>query len=57
MRYWGVLRPESIFMNMVLLCLAALLFGLLMFPDVLVQIPGGRAVMDWVHNAMPRLRQ
>jgi hypothetical protein len=56
MRYWGVLRPESIFMNMVLLCMAALLFGLVMFPDVLTQIPGGKALLDLVRDALPRVR-
>lgn len=57
MRYWGVLRPESIFMNLVLLCLAALLFGLLLFPEVLVQLPGGKAVLQWVHEILPMLRK
>jgi F0F1-type ATP synthase membrane subunit b/b' len=57
MRYWGVLRPESIFMNLVLLCVAALLFGLVMFPEVLAQLPGGKAILNWVHDALPRLRQ
>jgi F0F1-type ATP synthase membrane subunit b/b' len=57
MRYWGVLRPESIFMNLVLLCLAALLFGLLLFPEVLSQLPGGKVLMQWVHDALPALRR
>lgn len=57
MRYWGVLRPESVFMNLVLLCIAALLLGLVLFPDILAQIPGGKFVLDWVHNALPHLRQ
>lgn len=57
MRYWGVLRPESVFMNLVLLCAAALLFGLLLFPDVLAQLPGGKALLQWVHEIMPVLRR
>jgi hypothetical protein len=55
MRYWGVLRPESIFMNLVLLCVLALLFGLLLFPDVLTVLPGGKALLDVVRTALPRL--
>lgn len=55
MRYWGVLRPESIFMNLVLLCILALLFGLLLFPDVLAALPGGQALLDAVHGSLPRL--
>ncbi|MGO9443659.1 MAG: hypothetical protein ACLPXB_02660 [Thiobacillaceae bacterium] len=57
MRYWGVLRPESIFGNLVLLCLAGLLFGLVMFPDILVQLPGGKVILELVRNALPRLHQ
>jgi hypothetical protein len=57
MRYWGVLRPESVFMNLVLLCLAALLFGLVLFPDVLTQLPGGKAFLELVRGAIPRLHQ
>jgi F0F1-type ATP synthase membrane subunit b/b' len=57
MRYWGVLRPESIFMNLVLLCVAALLFGLVLFPDVLALLPGGKALLELVRGAMPHLHQ
>jgi F0F1-type ATP synthase membrane subunit b/b' len=57
MRYWGVLRPESIFMNLVLLCVAALIFGLVLFPGILAQIPGGKFILDWVNNALPHMRQ
>jgi hypothetical protein len=57
MRYWGVLRPESVFMNLVLLCVAALLFGLLLFSDVLAQLPGGKALLQWVHDIIPVLRR
>jgi hypothetical protein len=57
MRYWGVLRPESVFMNLLLLCIAALVFGLLLFPDVLVMLPGGKVLLDWVHDMLPALRQ
>jgi F0F1-type ATP synthase membrane subunit b/b' len=53
MRYWGVLRPESVFMNLVLLCIAALIFGLVLFPGILEQMPGGKVILDWVHGAMP----
>jgi hypothetical protein len=57
MRYWGVLRPESVFMNLVLLCVAALLFGLLLFPDVLAQLPGGKALQQWVQEVIPVLHR
>ena len=54
MRYWGVLRPESIFMNVILLCVLALLFGLLLFPDVLAALPGGQSLLDTLRGALPR---
>lgn len=55
MRYWGVLRPESIFMNVLLLCALALLLGLLLFPEILSALPGGKALLDFVHGAAPKL--
>ncbi len=55
MRYWGVLRPESIFMNLLLLCALALLFGLLLFPEILSALPGGKALLDFVHGAAPKI--
>lgn len=54
MRYWGVLRPESIFFNLLLLCVLALLFGLLLFPDVLTTLPGGKALLEFVRGAIPK---
>lgn len=54
MRYWGVLRPESVFFNLVLLCILALLFGLLLFPDVLTEIPGGKGLLEFVRGSLPR---
>ena len=55
MRYWGVLRPGSIFMNVVLLCTLALLFGLLLFPDILSALPGGKALLEFVREALPKI--
>lgn len=56
MRYWGVLRPESVFTNLLLICVLALLFGLVLFPDVLAQLPGGRLLLDWVRGMAPHLK-
>lgn len=55
MRYWGVLRPESVFFNLVLICVLALLLGLLLFPEVLTALPGGGALLEFVRGAMPKL--
>ncbi|MEW6133958.1 MAG: hypothetical protein AB1591_12495 [Pseudomonadota bacterium] len=55
MRYWGALRPESVFLNLLLLCGLALLLGLLLFPDVLATLPGGKALLEFVRGALPKL--
>ena len=54
MRYWGVLRPESVFLNVLLICVLALLLGLLLFPDVLTALPGGKALLEFVRGALPK---
>jgi hypothetical protein len=56
MRYWGVLRPQSVFSTLFLICVLALLFGLVLFPDVLARLPGGQALLDWVHGMAPHFR-
>lgn len=55
MRYWGVLRPESVFLNLLVMCGLALLFGLLLFPEVLAVLPGGRALLEFVRGSLPRI--
>lgn len=56
MRYWGVLRPQSVFSTLLLICVLALLFGLVLFPEILVQLPGGKQLLDWVHSMAPQLK-
>lgn len=55
MRYWGVLRPESIFFNLVLICVLALLLGLLLFPEILTALPGGKTLLEIVRGVFPKL--
>ena len=55
MRYWGVLRPESVFMNLLLICVMALLLGLLMFPEILAALPGGEQLLNFVRGSLPRI--
>jgi hypothetical protein len=55
MRYWGVLRPESVFLNLLLLCVLALLLGLLMFPEILAALPGGKQLLDFARGSMPKI--
>lgn len=56
MRYWGVLRPQSVFSTFLLICVLAILFGLVLFPEILIQLPGGTQLLNGVHDMLPQLR-
>ncbi len=47
MRYWGVLRPESLFGHMVLLLLLAILVAAVFFPETLARLSGNQTLMEW----------
>ena len=53
MRYWGVLRPESVFFTVLLICVLALVVGLLLFPELIVKLPGGESLLRWMRQAYP----
>ena len=48
MRYWGVLRPQSLFWHLVLLFGIAGVYILLFFPHLLLQIAGAERLLDWL---------
>ncbi len=52
-RYWGVLRPESIFGTVVLVCLMAVLVGFLLFPDQIARLTGSEAWLQALREAFP----
>jgi len=52
-RYWGVLRPESIFGTLVLVCLMTALVGFLLFPEQLARLAGGEQLLEWLRTAFP----
>ena len=54
-RYWGVLRPVSIFGTLVLVCLMAVLVGFLLFPDQIAQLTGSEKWLDTLRKAYPML--
>ena len=56
MRYWGVLRPESVFSNVLLVAVLALVLGLLAFPNILTELPGGAALLRVVRDMFPHVR-
>ena len=55
-RYWGALRPGSIFSAVVLLCIMTALAGLLLFPEQLARLAGGEQLLEWVRTAFPGVR-
>jgi F0F1-type ATP synthase membrane subunit b/b' len=56
-RYWGVLRPESIFGTLVLVCLMAALVGFLLFPDQIARLTGSEAWLKALRDAFPFLHR
>lgn len=56
-RYWGVLRPESIFGTVVLVCLMAALVGFLLFPEQIAQLTGSEKWLKALREAYPIFRQ
>ena len=53
MRYWGVLRPENLFVNALLLFLALIALELVLFPDWLLHLPGGAWMDRTVRDMFP----
>ncbi len=50
MRYWGVLRPENIFVHLVFLMMLLLMFGLLLFPELVARMSGSSTLIQWVQQ-------
>ncbi|MFN3716699.1 MAG: hypothetical protein ACK4R8_08255 [Thiobacillus sp.] len=55
-RYWGVLRPQSVFGTVILVCLMAGLVGFLLFPDQVARLTGSEALLNSLRQAFPFLR-
>jgi hypothetical protein len=56
-RYWGVLRPVSVFSTLVLVCLMAALVGFLLFPDQIAHLAGGEKWLKALREAYPLLQR
>ena len=56
-RYWGVLRQESIFGTVVLVCLMAVLVGFLLFPDQIAQLTGSEKWLKALREAYPMFQR
>jgi hypothetical protein len=47
MKYWGILRPESLFSHVIVLMALLVLGGLLVFPEYLGRWLGSEALLRW----------
>ncbi len=56
MRYWGVLRPDSLFMNVAMLVVMLLLLQMVLFPEWLEHLPGGRELTRVLKDMFPHPR-
>jgi hypothetical protein len=50
MRYWGVLHPESVFGQVVLLLLLLVLGAVLLFPDEVARLSGSEMMVRWAEQ-------
>ena len=52
MKYWGFLRPESLFWHLMLVALLLLLYGLLFYPELFAKLTGSEALTRWVGSKL-----
>ena len=50
MKYWGFLRPESIFGHLLLVLLLLALYAVMFYPEVLVKLTGNETLGRWVNT-------
>lgn len=50
MKYWGFLRPESIFGHLLLIVLLLVLYAVMFYPELLVQLTGSETLGRWVNT-------
>ncbi len=55
-RYWGVLRPESMFGTLILVCLLLVVVGFLLFPEQIARLTGSEQLLEWLRDAFPFVR-
>jgi vacuolar-type H+-ATPase subunit H len=48
MKYWGALRPESLFGHLLVVLLLLVLYAVIFYPDVVARLSGSEALMKWV---------
>ena len=50
MKYWGFLRPESIFGHLLLVVVLVVLYALMFYPEVFVTLTGSETLGRWVNT-------
>lgn len=49
-RYWGFLRPESIFGHLLLILMLGVVYGVIFYPEVFARLLGSEALLKWVDS-------
>lgn len=52
MKYWGFLRPESLFGHLFLLVTLLLLYGLVFYPELVAKLTGSSALTHWLESIL-----
>lgn len=47
-KYWGVVKPESVFGHLLWILLLLVLYAMIFYPDVLARLTGSEALMKWI---------
>jgi len=52
MKYWGVLRPESVFWHFLLVVLLIALYALVFYPELFAKLTGSEALTRWMSTTL-----
>ena len=52
MKYWGVLRPESVFWHLLLIVLLIALYALVFYPELFAKLSGSEALSKWMSTTL-----
>ena len=50
MKYWGVLKPESLLGHLLLVLVLLVLYGVIFYPEVVARLTGSEMLMKWISS-------
>lgn len=48
MKYWGFLKPESLFGHLLLILVLLVLYGVIFYPETLARLTGSEVMLKWI---------